>query len=307
VKGGQSERFELEDPNPMGYWDELEIFRCADGCQSLSDAMVKEIGINGGKLSLNTGVTKIDIRAKDVQVTTSPVTWPGGRLGSTTSSSTFQYVVLAVPPTIWPKLTITDNGSAVDLKTEIGAMGLGPAVKLFSKFKKRFWITEKIPSAPSGGTMKLGQIWEGTDNQMQTGDQEIVLNIFAGPALADPAKGTHRAPTEAEMQKELANLYPDYFKNLLRTIYSNWPNEPFILTGYWTPKPDGEILRVGPKLNIAFHKRLYFAGEHTYVSYFGYMEGALRSGIRAANLLMREYCGMAVDPCPPLPPEVRVA
>jgi monoamine oxidase len=90
-------------------------------------------------------------------------------------------------------------------------------------------------------------------------------------------------------------------------MYSDWPNEPFIRTGYWAPKPNGEIFKVGPKLNIAFHKRLYFAGEHTYVSFFGYMEGALRSGIRAANLLMRESCGMTVDPCPPPTPEVMVA
>jgi monoamine oxidase len=299
VKGGQSERFEIDDLNPMGYWDELEIFRCANGNQSLADAMAAEIRKNGGKLSLNTAVTNIDIRAQDVQLATRSVT--GRKFGSAGASASFQYVVLAIPPSVWVDLAISDNGSALDLKTEIGDMGLGPAVKFFSNVKSRFWVTEKIPSAPSGGTLKLGQIWEGTDNQMQTGHQGIVLNIFAGPMLSDPAKSSHRPPTMAEMKKELRNLYPSYFDNLLTTLYSDWPNEPFIRTGYWTPKPNGEIFKVGPKLNIAFHKRLYFAGEHTHVSFFGYMEGALRSGIRAANLLMRESCsGITVDPCTPL-------
>lgn len=307
VKGGQSERFEIDDPNPMGYWEELEIFRCANGNQSLADAMAEEIRKNGGNLSLNTAVTQIDIHAKDVQLATRSVTWPGGKLGSAGASASFQYVVLAVPPSIWRDLTISDSGSNLDLKAEIGDMGLGPAVKFFNSVKRRFWITEKIPSAPSGGTLGLGHIWEGTDNQMQSGRQGIVLNVFAGPTLVDPVKGGHRPPTMAEMQKELANLYPSYFANSPKTLYSDWPNEPFIRTGYWAPKPNGEIFKVGPKINIAFHKRLYFAGEHTYVSFFGYMEGALRSGIRAANLLMRESCGMTVDPCPPPPPEVMVA
>ena len=312
VKGGQSERFEIDEPGRMGYWDELEIFRCADGCQRLADEMASEIRKNRGDLMLKTAVTQIEIHPQDVQLTTRSVAWPGGKLSSAGKTARFQYVVLAVPPSVWDDVTIKDNGSAVDLKAEIGVMRQGPAVKFFSGFERRFWITEKIPSAPSGGTLKLGQIWEGTDNQTQTGRQGAVLNIFAGPTLPGSGKGGPRPPTEPEMQKELNDLYPSYFKNLKKKkknapLYRDWPHELFINTGYWAPKPNGEIFRVGPKLNVAFHKRLYFAGEHTYVSFFGYMEGALRSGIRAANLLMRESCGMTVDPCPPPPPEEKIA
>ena len=43
VRGGQGVRFGTNDPNPMGYWDELEIFRCADGCQTLAKKMAEEI------------------------------------------------------------------------------------------------------------------------------------------------------------------------------------------------------------------------------------------------------------------------
>ena len=312
VKGGQSERFEIDEPGRMGYWDELEIFRCADGCQRLADEMASEIRKNRGDLMLKTAVTQIEIHPQDVQLTTGWVAWSRGKLSSAGKTARFQYVVLAVPPSVWDDVTIKDNGSAVDLKAEIGVMRQGPAVKFFSGFERRFWITEKIPSAPSGGTLKLGQIWEGTDNQTQTGRQGAVLNIFAGPTLPGSGKGGPRPPTEPEMQKELNDLYPSYFKNLKKekknaTLYTDWPHEPFIKTGYWAPKPNGEIFKVGPKLNVAFHKRLYFAGEHTYVSFFGYMEGALRSGIRAANLLMRESCGMTVDPCPPPPPEEKIA
>jgi uncharacterized protein with NAD-binding domain and iron-sulfur cluster len=36
---------------------------------------------------------------------------------------------------------------------------------------------------------------------------------------------------------------------------------------------------------------IFFAGEHTQMDHFGYMEGALRSGERAARQLMQHACG----------------
>jgi monoamine oxidase len=58
------------------------------------------------------------------------------------------------------------------------------------------------------------------------------------------------------------------------------------LTGYSCPAP-GDVLRTGPLLAAPFEKRLYFAGEHTCLPFFGYMEGALQSGARAANAILR--------------------
>jgi monoamine oxidase len=337
VKGGQGDQTDLGDSRNMGYWEELEIFRCADGCQSLADQMVAEIKNNGGEVVSRTAVAQIDIGAKEVVLIAQRVKWikqwtkpDRYELGPKVKVPPFQYVVLAIPPTVWKDLVVTFDGSKEDLETYVGKMENGPAVKFFSRLRERFWIKEEgnVPMlgggsgkvrgfAPSGGTLKLGQIWEGTDNQTQAGGQATVLSVFAGPLLPGKTKGTFRPPNESEMRIELRNLYSGYERALIRgkspyggpTLYQDWPHEPFIMTGYWTPKPDGEIFRVGPKLNTPFHDRLYFAGDHTYPSFFGYMEGGLRSGIRAANMLMIKICGIKVPdyyPCPP-PPDVRVA
>ena len=54
------------------------------------------------------------------------------------------------------------------------------------------------------------------------------------------------------------------------------------------PEPaPGEVCRAGPLLHGAFRKRMFFAGEHTCFAYFGYMEGALQSGRRAASTIRR--------------------
>ena len=74
VKGGQSERFEI-DPPPDGILGRTGDFSLRDRRQSLADEMVYEIGKT--KIKLNTEVTQIDIRTQDVQLTTRSVTKGG--------------------------------------------------------------------------------------------------------------------------------------------------------------------------------------------------------------------------------------
>jgi monoamine oxidase len=300
VKGGQSKRFMFENPHPMGYWEELEIFRCADGCQKLAEMMAREIDtMPGCKVVKETAVTGINIHTGGVKLAAWNVIWPGGTLDKpspTIPQINYDYVILAIPPRVWNGIKITDKGKKADPGVEIGLMSMGAAVKFFSHVNRRFWIDEK--AAPSGGSLKLGQIWEGTDNQTRIDKQGIVLSVFAGPILTGP-KGP-RPPTKDEMYNELRRIYPGYTANLTKDPrYINWPKEPFIKTGYWTPRK-GEIFKVGKKLNEPFHGRLFFAGEHTQMAFFGYMEGALRSGESAANQLMLQRCGLLKKPSSPV-------
>lgn len=330
VRGGQGIRFRFEDDKDktplMRYWDELEILRCADGCQTLAFKIAEEIQSKEfqskygakTKLHLSTAVTHIDLSQAKV---------PGVVLGSKKVKDQrherladgkpdvthYDYVILAVPPSVWPDLLISP--SPWHPKNEIGMMGMDPAVKFFSDVKERFWI--KRGAAPYGGSLTLGQVWEGTDNQTRVVlgkisnhrggilevKQGIVLSVFAGPILPGG-----RVPAPDNFMRELKRLYPDdYTRNLNKTHFSNWPNEPFIKTGYASPRI-GEIFTIGKKLSEPFHDLLFFAGEHTQMDFFGYMEGALRSGKRAAVQLMLQSCALLKKPAPASPsPPLRTA
>jgi monoamine oxidase len=50
---------------------------------------------------------------------------------------------------------------------------------------------------------------------------------------------------------------------------------------------------VGRMLSKPYKGRLVFAGEHTHMAFFGYMEGALRSGERAAATIKTLACAPA--------------
>jgi LAS superfamily LD-carboxypeptidase LdcB len=97
-----------------------------------------------------------------------------------------------------------------------------------------------------------------------------------------------------------------YADNLIKWRFRNWPAEAFIRTGYWSPLP-GDIFKVSKKLTEPYHNRLFFAGDHTQMDFFGYMEGALRSGERAAETLMLQACGLREETAPKPESFVRVA
>ena len=283
VKGGQSGTI---GDRLMGYWDELEIYRCADGAQRLAFELANEIRRNKGRVLRQAAVTNISLG----EVVT--LTWRGTkRSGGTLQPpptplvGRFDYVIFAIPPNVWKNVTITPAHP----KDIVGVMGSGDAVKFFTDVPDRFWL--KDLSAPYGGSLTLGQVWQGTDNQTRVDQQGIVLSAFAGA----------RSPTEGTFKRELKKLFENY-PTTAKTALANWPTEPFIETGYVAPKL-GQIWTVGRQLNEPFQGRMYFAGEHTQMNHLGYMEGALRSGERVANELMKHAC----EPAPQAAAGVRTA
>lgn len=275
ISGG---KFGNKEPY-MGYWRETEVFRCAAGSQALATNMAHELQSKYKcKIQRGTKVTDINL-AKRVTLK-----WENIH-GKKQGQGLFDYVILAVPPSVWGNLKITPFDP---LKT-IGLMQMGPAVKFLSNLSERFWI--KQGNAPASWSSMIGQTWEGTDNQTRLGEQGIDLSVFAGGQVH----------TVAEFKKGLELLYPGYSTKIKPTKLHpdgtklvDWPNEPFIKTGYASPKP-GQVFTVGKELNETFQGRMFFAGEHTAMNFFGYMEGALSSGEHAAHAVIDKVCGRASE------------
>jgi monoamine oxidase len=297
VRGGQT-----SGPDPlMGYWDKLEIYRCADGCQRLARAIAVEVEAHKGcRVLSNMGVRRIDLRpARGGVLVTARSTkntpfdqWLREKIPANPLMETrpYDYLVFAVPPTVWGDIEITPFHP----KDVIGLMGSGAAVKFFSNVKGRFWVEDGF--APLGGSLEIGQVWEGTDNQTRVKGQNIVLSVFTGS----------RTPSVDDYKKGLARLYPanphdgdsGYLRNLTAYKLVDWSREPFVRTGYSSPRV-GQVLTIGKELNEPFQGRLFFAGEHTQMDHFGYMEGAIRSGERAARLLIDQVCRPLEKPTEP--------
>jgi monoamine oxidase len=259
---------------PDDFFTLTETVRCAEGNQILATRLRQKIEQQGGKVALSTPIRRIDINSSDVVCT-----------ATDRSTHTADYVVLAVPPSLWP----SSPGAMLTVNPKIPDdyyMSMGTAVKYLSRARSRFWIDERL--APSSASAEYGMTWEGTDNQMQAPEQPVELSLFAGGDAATAAIDVFRKDPNAlprYYDAAIAKVYPAYpEKRIAATDFIAWPLDDWTRGGYSCPAPT-EVCRVGPKVNAPFAERLHFAGEHVSLAFFGYMEGALQSGAAAARAI----------------------
>ena len=148
----------------------------------------------------------------------------------------------------------------------------GHAAKLFVPLRR-------VPE-PSAVLSVPDRYWTWTARGPD-GAVQPVVSAFAGSAPALDALGVAAGP--ATWRRRLAELRPDLALDR-GAVLSTWDDDPWIEAAYSTRTPafrpgDPDLLArpVGP---------LHFAGEHTAGPFTGLMEGALRSGHRAATELL---------------------
>jgi monoamine oxidase len=155
----------------------------------------------------------------------------------------------------------------------LGALRWGQAAKLFVPLARGV--------APSATLSVAGRWWTWT--QIDGAGRPLpVASAFAGTSEAVRRLAGDGDP--ARWRAELARLRPDLPLAAGPALLSTWHDDPwageaaYSATSYASP-PDDEALAapVGP---------LAFAGEHTAGAHHALMEGALRSGRRAAEQLL---------------------
>lgn len=229
------------------FFEETEVFRCSSGNQALGRRLATGLDLNQGRATnIHTG-DRIFID-----------------LAGGAKDGPYDYVVVAVPSVAMEKITI--DGKPFPYR----AIAHGPAVKYLSAIERRFWIPEGI--APSGMSENLGMMWEGTDNQMDTAPFDVSVFAGGGPAqqAIDAGGGaSYFAP-------RLTALLPHY--KATHAEFENWPKR--IGMGYSCPAR-GEVTTTQKTYTDLIAGRIAVAGEHTSPAWFGFMEGALESGLVA--------------------------
>jgi monoamine oxidase len=147
----------------------------------------------------------------------------------------------------------------------------GHAAKLFVPLAE--------PAAPSAVLSVPGRYWTWTANGAE-GRAQPVVSAFVGSAPALEALRVTEGP--ATWIDSIAGLRPDLALDPHGALLSTWDDDPWVAAAYSTYGPAGAagdalVEPVGP---------LHFAGEHTAGEWASLMEGALRSGLRAAGQVL---------------------
>ena len=242
------------------FFDDTEVFRCAAGNQQLAVGLLGELPL------VNQTVSAVDTTPEEGVMLTAD--------GQT--AGPFDYVIVATSVAMWPSIRVDGGGFPY------AGVESGSAIKYLAPVDTRFWIRQLL--SPSGTFDRLGMTWEGTDNQADTAAFD--LTVFAGGGAAEDAiahggRDDYFAPLVSE-------LYPGFPST--RGTFVNWRAEPTIGTGYSCPGP-GQVVGAQQSYVTPHNGRLFVAGEHTSPAWFGFMEGALESGI-AAVARMAQLAGV---------------
>jgi len=181
--------------------------------------------------------------------------------------------VLALPASVTGRVRFEPPLPA--WKTEaLGRIVYGHAAKLFVPLRR-------VPP-PSAVLSVPDHFWTWTARGDQAETVQPVVSAFAGSAPALARLGVAAGP--ATWLGRVRALRPDLDLDQAAVVLSTWDDDPWVGAAYSTrglafDPGDAEPLArpVGP---------LHFAGEHTAGPWAGLMEGALRSGARAAAELL---------------------
>jgi monoamine oxidase len=158
------------------------------------------------------------------------------------------------------------------------ALMYGHATKTILQFDRATWRKRGRPRA-FGTSLPFGAVWDG--NEEQRGKAGILTLLAGGQASVD-SKVMLASGGPERLIEQLTFLDVKH-ASLVAWQSVSWEDDPWVRGGYaYYDSSFNPLLREW--LARPF-QRLFFAGEHTSLEGQGYMNGAVESGLRAAEEL----------------------
>jgi monoamine oxidase len=152
----------------------------------------------------------------------------------------------------------------------------GHATKTLLQFDRHPWRRRGRPRA-CATDLDIGAVWDSTEDQRGS---RAILALLAGGSASDATKSLLAAEGADRLVRELS-FFGLGRARLVASRRITWENDCWARGGYAFfdssfPPSARPLLRL--PLN-----RVFFAGEHTSTKWQGYMNGAVESGLRAAE------------------------
>ena len=246
---------------------DFDNFTLAGGNMALADALAAELG---DALHLAAPVHR--------------VRWSGDAVTVSTDAgeATADALVVAIPTAPLAEIEF-DPPLAGPTAEALSAVTCGQNAKLFLRLLS--------PAPPSAIMSVAGCFWSYTQLGADTEPAPFLVGYAGTPAAVDTLAG------DGNPERWVANLVAlrpdlDLDPDPANALLSTWHEDPWVRGAYSarslaSPLRDADLTApIGP---------LFFAGEHTAGEWHGLMEGALRSGRRAAAQVLAANSGSSRD------------
>ena len=240
--------------------------RFVGGSQLVSIRMAERLG---GRVVLGAPVRRIAQDARGVTVESDAGPWRGRR------------AIVAIAPTLAGRIVYDPPLSAQrDGLTQ--RVPQGSAIKYEAVYEKPFWRAAGLSGYTNSDRPPVHFTY---DNSPPGGRPGVLLGFVVG-ADARRLAGRSAAARRRTVLGAVARLFGSGAERPLAVIEQNWSDEPWTRGCYAGYLPPGVWSDFGSALRAAAG-RIHWAGTETSEVFTGYMDGAVRSGERAAHEVAR--------------------
>lgn len=240
-------------------------YRIDGGNERLIGALIEEIDV---KADVDAPVTAIERRSDGVTVSVD-----GAR------EVQAEFCIVTAPLPLVAEIDFRP-GLPRRLAEAASELAYGAATKTALQYRRRFWLKEEL-SGDAITDLPIGTTWDAT--RAQTGRHGILMSYASGD---DGRRFGRLADSErvAAAASQADRVFPEGEDRLESSATAAWAQERYSRGSYVAYAP-GQVTRFWRTLRRPVD-RIYLAGEHC-DAYAGQMEGAVRSGRRAARAIAR--------------------
>lgn len=219
----------------------------------------------GPAVALNAKVLSVAQDGTGVTVATPKGVWRG------------RYVVVTAPPALASRIDYSPALPALrDGLTQ--RMPLGCVIKVHVAYARPFWREKGLSGLVVSDRTEFGPWFDHSSTRGRTG---ALVGFFDG----GPAQRWADRPAEArraQVLKDIALYFGDEALSPLDYLEEVWTRTPLHRGGYVSVPGPGVLTAFGPAL-LEPVGRIHWAGTETAEAWVGYIDGAIRSGERAAQ------------------------
>jgi monoamine oxidase len=248
------------------------MFRIVGGNDRLPATLAKALG---SRIHLQTVLRRVRQTGDGITVTMES----NGRL----QEARCDFLVCSLPA-IMLRAVDFDPAIPEPQRQAISALRYGAATKTAMQFDRAGWRARGKPAA-WGTPFSIGAVWDGNEEQSASSrgrraPKPGILTLLAGGGASEATRQILASDGPAGIVRELSWL-PLEKSNLLAWMSVSWELERWSHGGYayfdtqFPPSMRSWLARP--------FDRVVFAGEHTSMRWQGYMNGAVESGLRAAE------------------------
>lgn len=269
------------EPSEVSYLFFLEVLRQGGGLTSM-------VGVKGGAQQdkFVGGAWQVPKRMADQIIDKIILEAPvhaieqdehGVRVQSAKGTFQAKRVIMTAPPAMASRIRF-EPGLSAKRAGLIRRMPMGCVIKMHVAYPTPFWRERGLSGAVISTDRALSMVFDQTPPEGGVG---ILVGLIEG---AHAVELSEMGPEERRKHvlQDLVHYFGEEAGTPLEYVDHDWIHEEWSEGGYGAHMPPGVMTTYGDVIREP-HGRVHWAGTETATEFVGYFEGAIRSGIRAAN------------------------